>query len=361
MLPARYWRLSRSTFQVACDFRLGECMKVLVTGGAGYIGSHTLVELAAAGHCPVVLDNFSNSTPDVIERVVRIAGLSIPTYEADIRDRESIRNVFRANPDIEAVIHFAGLKAVGESVSQPLDYYINNVVGSLNLFAVMEEFGCSRLIFSSSASVYGEPTSVPIRESAALAPASPYARTKLQIEDILRDLYNSNRQSSIGLLRYFNPVGAHPSGLIGENPTGTPSNLMPYIAQVAVGWRDRLRIFGGDYPTPDGTGVRDYIHVVDLARGHVNALNVLSPAQMLTLNLGTGRGYSVLEVVRAFEQACGRQIPFEVVPRRSGDVAQCYADPMQAHRLLAWTADIGLEQMCRDAWNWQVHGAGGRG
>jgi len=333
-------------------------MRVLVTGGSGYIGTHTLVELVAAGYSPIVLDNFSNSLRTAVHRVERITGVGIPVYEADIRDRESIRGVFLANTDIDAVIHFAGLKAVGESVRRPLDYYTNNVAGSLNLFATMEEFGCTRLIFSSSASVYGDSPSMPIREDSPVSPASPYACSKLHVEEILRDLYKANTQWQICLLRYFNPVGAHPSGMIGESPAGIPNNLMPYIAQVAMGLREKLRVFGNDYPTMDGTGVRDYIHVVDLAQGHVQALQALSQEQVLTLNLGTGVGYSVMQVLRAFEQACGRSIPFEVAPRRSGDVAQCYADPELAYRLLSWRASIGLEQMCRDAWNWQMHGSG---
>lgn len=332
-------------------------MKVLVTGGSGYIGTHTLIELVAAGYSPIVLDNLSNSTLDAMHRVERITGVRIPVHVADIRDRGSIRSIFLANAGIEAVIHFAGLKAVGESIRQPLDYYANNVAGSLNLFATMEEFGCTRLIFSSSASVYGESASMPIREDSALSPASPYARSKLQVEDILRDLHRANGQWRICLLRYFNPVGAHPSGMIGESPSGVPNNLMPYIAQVAMGLREKLWVFGNDYPTVDGTGVRDYIHVVDLALGHVQALKVLSQGQVLTLNLGTGVGYSVMQVLHAFERACGRRIPFEVTTRRDGDVAQCYANPEQACRLLSWRAGIDLDQMCRDAWNWQIHAA----
>jgi UDP-glucose 4-epimerase len=330
-------------------------MKVLVTGGAGYIGSHTCLELLAAGHMPVVVDNFCNSKPQALQRVQAIAGRTFPVFRLDVRDRDALQRVFTQERP-EAVIHFAGLKAVGESVEQPWRYFDNNVGSTLALVAVMQEAGCRRLVFSSSATVYGLPEAEPLKETAPLNAINPYGRTKLVIEDMLRALAQADASWQVALLRYFNPVGAHESGRIGEDPQGIPNNLMPFISQVAVGRLPRLRVFGGDYPTPDGTGLRDYIHVVDLAQGHVSALQWLqgsTPGGATAINLGTGRGYSVLEMVRAFEAACGRQIPYEIVARRPGDAAICYADPALAQTLLGWTAQRGLEAMCRDAWRWQ--------
>ena len=333
---------------------------ILVTGGAGYIGSHTCVELLAAGYNLVVIDNFSNSKPAVLGRVEQISGRTVPFMEVDIRDRGALRDVFRQHA-IDAVIHFAGLKAVGESVSQPLRYYDNNISGSIALFEVMAESGVKTLVFSSSATVYGDPQSVPIREDFPLSATNPYGRSKLMLEEILRDLSRSDESWKIALLRYFNPVGAHESGIIGEDPNGIPNNLMPYITQVAVGKLQQLSVFGDDYPTPDGTGVRDYIHVVDLARGHLAALGALSDKHgVMTVNLGTGQGYSVLDVVRAFEKASNRQVSYRIAPRRAGDVAQCYADPTLAQELLGWRAERGLEEMCRDSWRWQQWAASNR-
>lgn len=332
-------------------------MKILVTGGLGYIGSHTCVELLAEGHDIVVLDNLSNAQPAVQQRVERIAGRRFPLVQADIRDRAALRAVFREHA-IGAVIHFAGLKAVGESVSKPLEYYDNNVAGSLVLFETMAEFKVRTLVFSSSATVYGDPASVPITEDFPLSATNPYGRSKLMIEEMLRDLCHSDPQWRVALLRYFNPVGAHESGLIGETPNGVPNNLLPYVAQVAAGEREVLSVHGDDYPTPDGTGVRDYIHVTDLALGHVRTLARLAQAPgLLTYNLGTGRGYSVLEMVRAFAAASGRPVPYRIGPRRPGDVAQCYADPTRAERELGWKAERAIDQMCRDAWRYQSGGA----
>ena len=326
---------------------------ILVTGGAGYIGSHTCVELLDAGYDLVVIDNFSNSKPAVLERIGRISGRAPSFAEVDIRDRSALRDVFREH-QIDAVIHFAGLKAVGESVAQPLRYYDNNLSGSVALFEVMAESNVKTLVFSSSATVYGDPHSVPIREDFPLSATNPYGRSKLILEDILRDVFRSDESWRIALLRYFNPVGAHPSGTLGEDPNGIPDNLMPYVTQVAIGKLPQLSVFGDDYPTPDGTGVRDYIHVVDLARGHLAALKALDKqAGVLTVNLGTGRGYSVLEMIRAFEEASGRPVPYRIVGRRPGDVAQCYADASLAASLLNWRAELGLEAMCRDSWRWQ--------
>lgn len=326
---------------------------ILVTGGAGYIGSHTVVELLNEGHDIVVLDNFSNSSPKVLERIERICGKRPILIDGDIRDHIVLERIFSEFP-IRSVIHFAGLKAVGESVAEPLSYYDNNVVGSLRLLEAMAKAEVFRLVFSSSATVYGDPKSVPIDESAQLHATNPYGRTKLHIEEMLRDLGKADPRWQVVLLRYFNPVGAHPSGLIGEDPHGTPNNLMPFVAQVAVGRRSELSVFGGDYPTPDGTGVRDYIHVVDLARGHLAALAALAhEAGVIAVNLGTGQGYSVLEVVHAFEKASGRAVPFKIVDRRPGDVAACYAATNCAERILGWRAELGLESMCVDAWRWQ--------
>lgn len=332
-------------------------MKVLVTGGAGYIGSHTCVELLAIGHDVVVVDDYSNSKPEALKRVHAIAGRSVNMHTCDVRDREGLRAIFRdEKPD--AVIHFAGYKAVGESVAQPLKYYDNNLVSTIVLLEVMQESGCRQLVFSSSATVYGIPDKVPLNEQAPLRAINPYGATKLMIEDMLRDLAASDDSWRIALLRYFNPVGAHESGLIGEDPNDIPNNLMPYISQVAVGRLPQLRVFGGDYPTPDGTGVRDYIHVVDLALGHLKALEWLADlpkGRVEAINLGTGNGCSVLDMVRAFEQACGRAIPYEIVARRPGDAASCYADPALARQLLGWQAVRDVQTMCRDAWRWQSH------
>ena len=325
---------------------------ILVTGGAGYIGSHTCVELLNEGYRVVVLDNLSNSSAESLNRVQQISGKALEFVEGDIRSLADLQEVFRRFP-ISAVVHFAGLKAVGESVSIPLHYYQNNVAGTLNLLQVMDAHDCRRLVFSSSATVYGDPASVPIREDFPLSATNPYGRSKLIIEDMLRDLYSSDERWSLALLRYFNPVGAHASGMIGEDPRDIPNNLMPYITQVAVGKRERLSVFGGDYPTPDGTGVRDYIHVVDLAKGHIKALQALDEPRLLTVNLGTGQGYSVLEIVETLAQASGRPIPYDIVDRRPGDVAQCYADPALALELLGWRAELDLARMCEDSWRWQ--------
>lgn len=330
-------------------------MKVLVTGGAGYIGSHTCIELLKAGHMPVVVDNFCNSKPEGLRRVREITGQDFAVHDLDVRDKAGLRNIFTSeSPD--AVIHFAGLKAVGESVVQPWRYFDNNLISTLVLIEVMKEFSCQQLVFSSSATVYGIPDHVPLPESAALNAINPYGRSKLIIEDMLRDLVQAEPLWRIALLRYFNPVGAHESGRIGEDPNGIPNNLMPYIAQVAVGRLPRLQVFGGDYATPDGTGVRDYIHVLDLAQGHVKALDWLEQAQQggaTAINLGTGKGCSVLDMVHAFEAASGRVIPYDIVPRRAGDAASCYADVALAEKLLGWKAGRSVDDMCRDVWRWQ--------
>ncbi|MFO1413319.1 MAG: UDP-glucose 4-epimerase GalE [Burkholderiales bacterium] len=327
----------------------------LLTGGAGYIGSHTCVELLAAGWDVVVLDNLCNSSPEALTRIARIAGRAPTFVGADVRDGRALDRLF-AGRRIDAVVHFAGLKAVGESVARPVDYYSNNVAGSVALADAMHRHGVRRIVFSSTATVYGAPRSVPVAEDAPLAPASPYARSKLMVEGMLTDVAASDPRWRVMLLRYFNPVGAHPSGLIGEDPVGVPNNLMPFVAQVAIGRRAALSVFGNDYPTPDGTGVRDYIHVVDLARGHVAALARLmddATAPVTTLNLGTGRGHSVLELVRAFEQASGRAIPWVVSARRPGDVAEYYAEVDKARAILGWQAEHSLPTMCADAWRWQ--------
>lgn len=330
---------------------------ILVTGGAGYIGSHTCVELLAAGFDLLVLDNFSNSKPAVLSRIETITGRKVAFKEADIRDRAALREVFTQH-EIGAVIHFAGLKSVGESVAHPLRYYDNNVSGSVALVEVMAEHGVKTLVFSSSATVYGDPHEVPIREEFPLSATNPYGHSKLMVEEILRDTARADDSWRIALLRYFNPVGAHASGLIGEDPNGLPNNLMPYITQVAVGKLKELSVFGNDYPTPDGTGIRDYIHVVDLASGHLAALKGLAENPgLITVNLGTGQGYTVLEVIRAFEQASGRPVPYRIAPRRPGDVAACFADPALARNLLGWRAERGLDEMCRDSWRWQAWAA----
>lgn len=332
--------------------------KVLVTGGAGYIGSHTCIELLEAGFHVLVLDNLSNASKVSLQRVEQITGKKITFINGDIRNPQDIEQVF-AQYDVDAVIHFAGLKAVGESVERPLYYYENNVLGTLNLLQVMAKYNCKKLVFSSSATVYGDPHTVPIQEDFPLSATNPYGRSKLMIEEILRDLYRSDSSWSLALLRYFNPVGAHKSGLIGEDPQGIPNNLMPYIAQVAVGKREKLSVFGGDYPTHDGTGVRDYIHVVDLAKGHVKALEVMQKPELITVNLGTGQGYSVLEMVKAFEQASGKQVDYQIVDRRPGDIAACYADPKFALQKLGWKAELTLSDMCKDAWHWQSNNPDG--
>jgi len=328
-------------------------MHILVTGGTGYIGSHACVALLAAGHEVTAIDNLSNSRIEVVDRIGQIAGRRPAFRQGDVRDHEFLHAVFSQSP-VDAVIHFAGLKSVGESVAQPLSYYDCNVGGTLALCAVMNDVGVKTLIFSSSATVYGDPQSVPIREDAPRSTTNPYGASKLMIEDMLADLARSDGAWRIARLRYFNPVGAHESGLIGEAPSGIPNNLMPYVAQVASGQRERLSVYGGDYPTPDGTGVRDYIHVMDLAEGHLAALDYLAgQCGLLTVNLGTGRGYSVLEMVRSFEEASGRPVPYSIVARRPGDIAACYADPALAEKLLGWKARRGIDDMCRDAWRWQ--------
>ena len=328
-------------------------MSILVTGGAGYIGSHTCVELLNAGHQVTVFDNFSNSHPESLSRVERITGKSVSLVRGDVRDRAALVAALRES-GAEAVIHFAGLKAVGESVAKPLAYYDNNVIGTLRLVEAMDECGVKTLVFSSSATVYGDPQRLPLTEDHPLSATNPYGRSKLMIEDVLRDLYVSDPSWRLGLLRYFNPVGAHASGLIGEDPQGIPNNLLPFVAQVAVGQREFLNVWGDDYATPDGTGVRDYIHVVDLALGHLKALSRLQQhAECLTVNLGTGIGYSVLDMVRAFERASGRPVPYRIAARRPGDIAACYADPKLAFDLLGWRAERGLDAMCADTWRWQ--------
>ena len=328
-------------------------MRILVTGGAGYIGSHTCLELLRAGHEVVVVDNLSNSKAEALHRVQELAGRSLVFHRVDLLDRAALDTAF-AGPKIDAVIHFAGLKAVGESVTIPLRYYHNNITGTLMLCEAMRAHGVRNLVFSSSATVYGDPATVPITEDMPLSATNPYGRSKLMIEEILRDLYVSDAAWNIALLRYFNPVGAHASGRIGEDPNGIPNNLLPFVAQVAVGKLPGLQVFGNDYPTPDGTGIRDYIHVVDLALGHLAALDRLAAAPgIVTYNLGTGRGYSVLEVIAAFEQVSGRRIPYKFVGRRSGDIATCYADPSKARAELGWEATRDLTEMCADAWRWQ--------
>jgi UDP-glucose 4-epimerase len=334
-------------------------MSILLTGGAGYIGSHTYVALVEAGYSPVILDNFSNSQPAVLERLERITGRPVVCERGDVLDTAWVAEVLRRH-QIEGVIHFAGDKAVGESVAKPLKYYRNNLGGAVSLMQAMEAAGCATIVFSSSATVYGDPASVPISEGFARSHTNPYGHTKLVIEDMLAAQGAAQPSWKVAVLRYFNPVGAHPSGLIGEDPAGIPNNLMPYITQVAMGQRPFLQVFGSDYPTRDGTGVRDYIHVSDLAEGHVAALKVLlEQGRSLTVNLGTGRGYSVLEVVHAFEAASGRPVPYQLAPRRPGDVAQCYADPALAQRLLGWKATRSLEEMCADAWRWQSRNPNG--
>ncbi len=334
-------------------------MSILVTGGAGYIGSHTSVELLEAGYDVVILDSLVNSSLESITRIRDITGKDMDFYMADLRDRKAVDTIFQEK-SIDSIIHFAGLKAVGESVEIPLNYYHNNITGTLVLLEVAKEYGVRNYVFSSSASVYGDPAKVPITEEFPLQPTNPYGQTKVMIEQILKDLHVIDPALNIGLLRYFNPVGAHPTGLIGEDPRGEPNNLVPYISQVAVGKLAGLKVFGNDYPTPDGTGVRDYIHIMDLAEGHMKALEKLTTDPgLVTYNLGTGRGYSVLEMVDAFAKAAGKEIPYSVVDRRHGDIASCYADPSKAERELDWKAARGINEMCADTWRWQEQNPNG--
>ncbi|MDZ7806792.1 MAG: UDP-glucose 4-epimerase GalE [Gracilimonas sp.] len=334
-------------------------MNVFITGGAGYIGSHTVLELLESGHEVVVIDNLSNSSFEAIKRVEKITGKAVTFYEEDLLNKIAVRKIFESHP-IDAVIHFAGFKAVGESVEKPLMYYNNNITSTLILCEVMREYGVKKLVFSSSATVYGDPEEVPITEDSPLSATNPYGRTKLFIEYILKDLHVADNSWNISLLRYFNPVGAHESGLIGEDPNDIPNNLMPYVSQVAVGKLDKLSVFGGDYPTPDGTGVRDYIHVVDLATGHLKALEKLeSDPGLIIHNLGTGKGSSVLDMVKAFEAASGKEVPYQITDRRPGDIAECYADPSKAGKELDWKAERDIKQMCEDTWRWQSNNPNG--
>ena len=336
-------------------------MKVLVTGGAGYIGSHTSVELLNSGHEVVCIDNFMNSKYEAVKRVEEITGKKVKFYEGDIRDRKILDRIFTENK-IDSVINFAGLKAVGESCAKPLEYYENNIEGLLVLCFAMRDHGVKNLVFSSSATVYGKPKSVPIKEDFPLSTSNPYGSTKLFIEYMLKDLFKADPTFNIAILRYFNPVGAHESGRIGEDPKGIPNNLCPYITQVAVGKREYLGVFGNDYDTPDGTGVRDYIHVVDLARGHVLAVNkLMDNPGLIIVNLGTGKGYSVLDMVKAFEQVIGKPIPYKIMPRRPGDIDECYADPTKAYDVLGWKAENNIEDMCRDSYRWQKNNPDGYG
>ncbi|MDX1775879.1 MAG: UDP-glucose 4-epimerase GalE [Desulfobulbales bacterium] len=334
-------------------------MRLLVTGGAGYIGSHTCVELLGAGYDVIVVDNLINSREESLRRITEISGKKLRFHKVDLLDKAGLDAVFQENV-VDAVIHFAGLKAVGESVAMPLHYYSNNVSGSLVLFEVMAKHGVKNIVFSSSATVYGDPASLPIKEDFPLKPSNPYGWAKFMLEQVLRDLNKADPAWNVALLRYFNPVGAHPSGMIGEDPKGIPNNLVPYIAQVAVGKLPELQIFGNDYPTPDGTGVRDYIHIMDLANGHMKALERLAANPGLhTYNLGTGTGYSVLEMVNAFAEAAAKDIPYKIVDRRPGDIASCYADPSKAEKELSWKAVLDITAMCRDTWRWQTQNPNG--
>ena len=336
-------------------------MAILVSGGAGYIGSHTCVELLAAGYDIVVADNYYNSCPEALARVKKIAGKDFRFVEADMTDKDAVEKIFAENEDIDCVIQFAAYKAVGESVSKPIEYYSNNLACTLSILDVMRRHNCHNIIFSSSATVYGDPASVPIREDFPVGgTTNPYGTTKVFTERILTDCCHADPELNVALLRYFNPIGAHPSGLIGEDPNGIPNNLVPYIAKVAVGKLEKVHVFGNDYPTPDGTGVRDYIHVVDLARGHVAAIKKLEQKPGLFIcNLGTGHGYSVLDVINAFSKACGKEIPYVIDPRRPGDIAECWCDPSKAKRELGWEAQYGIEEMCAHSWNWQSHNPDG--
>ena len=336
-------------------------MAILVSGGAGYIGSHTCVELLAAGYDIVVADNYYNTCPEALARVKKIAGKDFRFVEADMTDKDAVEKIFAENEDIDCVIQFAAYKAVGESVSKPIEYYSNNLACTLNILDVMRRHNCHNIIFSSSATVYGDPASVPIREDFPVGgTTNPYGTTKVFTERILTDCCHADPELNVALLRYFNPIGAHPSGLIGEDPNGIPNNLVPYIAKVAVGKLEKVHVFGNDYPTPDGTGVRDYIHVVDLARGHVAAIKKLEQKPGLFIcNLGTGHGYSVLDVINAFSKACGKEIPYVIDPRRPGDIAECWCDPSKAKRELGWEAQYGIEEMCAHSWNWQSHNPDG--
>ena len=327
---------------------------ILVTGGTGYIGSHTCVELLNAGYDVVIMDNLYNSSEEVLKRIEKITGKKAKFYKVDLLDKEGIRTIFKENT-IDAVIHFAGYKAVGESVQIPLTYYQNNVAGSLNLYEVMNEYNVKKIVFSSSACVYGAPKSVPIKEDFEIHTTNPYGATKVMNEMILQDVYTSDNDWGVLLLRYFNPIGAHKSGLLGEVPNGIPNNLVPYIARVANGQLEYLRVWGDDYPTPDGTGVRDYIHVVDLAKGHIKAVEyALSHKGVEKINLGTGKGYSVLEVLHAYEHACGKNLAYKIMDRRPGDIAECYADTEKAERVLGWKAQYGIEEMCEDSWKFTL-------
>ncbi len=331
-------------------------MSILVTGGAGFIGSHTCVELLNAGYEVVVVDNLYNASEKALERVEQITGKKVTFYEADILDRDALDAIFEKEA-IDSVIHFAGYKAVGESVRKPIEYYYNNITGTLILCDVMRKHGVKNIVFSSSATVYGDPAFIPITEECPKGKiTNPYGQTKGMLEQVLTDIYVSDPEWKVVLLRYFNPIGAHKSGLIGEDPKGIPNNLVPYVAQVAIGKLKCLGVFGNDYDTPDGTGVRDYIHVVDLAKGHVAAIQKVEKTEpgVLNYNLGTGKGYSVLDVVHAFEKACGKEIPYEIKPRRAGDIATCYADPTKAKNELGWVAEYGIEEMCEDSWRWQT-------
>ena len=328
-------------------------MKVLVTGGAGFIGSHTNVELLNVGYDVVVVDNLINSSKESLKRVEKLTGKKITFYEADLLDEKTLDDIF-AKEDINSVIHFAALKAVGESCEIPIRYFDNNLSGTINLLKVMDRHNVKSLVFSSSATVYGKPESVPIREDFPLSVSNPYGRTKLITEDMLRDIYQSDNEWNIALLRYFNPIGAHESGEIGENPHGIPNNLLPYVSKVAAGLLECVNVFGDDYDTPDGTGVRDYIHIQDLASGHIKALEKLAAKPgLVTYNLGTGVGYSVLDIIHNFEKACGKKIPYRIAPRRPGDIDMCYADPSKAEKELGWKAERGIDKMCEDAWRWQ--------
>ena len=334
-------------------------MKILATGGAGYIGSHSCVAFLQAGHEVIIADNYNNSSPEAVKRVEQITGKTVKVYEGDVCDKEFLRKIFSEN-DIDVAVHYAGYKAVGESARKPLEYYDNNLNSTLSLLYVMREFKVKRVVFSSSATVYGTVKEMPLTENSPIGAINPYGRTKLFIEEIMRDLYASDNEWSIALLRYFNPIGAHESGLIGEDPKGIPNNLMPYIAQVAVGKLERLNVFGNDYNTPDGTGVRDYIHVMDLGRGHEKAVEyVMNNTGCEAINLGTGRGYSVLELKDAFERASGITIPFKIVERRPGDTDEVYADPKKAEKLLGWKAEKTVDEMCADTWRWQKNNPNG--